>query len=813
MKRRVRSTLRSARLVGVTCVLFLTSVTGASALQPAVRLGKAPPLPSGAQDVTPLSATKQLELTVALKSQNPTGLADFANGVSAPSSPSFRNYLTVAQFARRFGATPAQVAAVRSALQAQGASVGPVAANALTLPVRGTAAQLEKAFSISLAQVTLPSGRTAYTNTEAPAIPASAAQFVQGVIGLDNVSLDQPAQATRRTARATSSGNARPNFGGGLKTSPGGTRQAQIATGGPQPCTAAQALQTPTPHGAGETADEIATAYQLTGLYKAGDLGGGQTIAVFEQEAFRPQDIAAYQACYGTSATVTTIDVAGGPEPYEGEDTEAALDIEQIIGLAPQAHVLVYQGPIEQNAAPIEIISRIVSDDSAEVISTSWGFCEAETELHTPGVIGAENTLLQEAAVQGQSFYAASGDSGSQQCSQVNPANESLSVMNPASQPFATGVGGTTLYSVSEGNKLFYTGALPPTEGIWNDGPRSEGGGGTGGGVSKTWGMPSYQSGAAAGVGVINSESSGAPCGLASPCREVPDVAANADPATGYVVFVDGDQPGGGWNIVGGTSASAPLWAALTGLANSSPACRGTPIGFANPALYSIAGSNYAGNFRDVFEPSPFTHVANNDTLFGVGPFSVTSGYDMTTGVGAPLGANLAASLCALAAPPVEEHTGASSILPSAGPASSTSSGALSSVTAPPATINPAALAAQLERTLAPSGKGAKIAMLLKARGLSVIFKALEPGSVVIDWYELPPGAKLATSPKAKPVLVAAGHLTFTTTGTGIVKLKITAAGKALLKRAKQLKLTAKGTFTPTGKTPISVTRALLLRR
>jgi hypothetical protein len=125
------------------------------------------------------------------------------------------------------------------------------------------------------------------------------------------------------------------------------------------------------------------------------------------------------------------------------------------------------------------------------------------------------------------------------------------------------------------------------------------------------------------------------------------------------------------------------------------------------------------------------------------------------------------------------------------------------------AALIPALLAGQLT----PSGKKAKIAALLKSGGFTVAFKALEAGTVVINWYYLPPGAKLAKKAKPKPVLVASGKLTFSAAGTAKVKLKLTAAGKSLLKHAKKLKLTAKGTFTPTGKTPITASKTFVLKR
>jgi subtilase family serine protease len=813
MDGRARSPLLSALCAIAACLLSIASSTAAASQSQGVRVGRAPLLPHGAQATVPVVEGKQLQITVALKSQDPSGLAKLAEAVSTPGSPLFRHDIDVTEFAQRFGASNAQVAVVRAAFQAQGLTVGAPTANDLTLPVSGTAAQVEKAFAISLTQVELSSGRTAYANAQAPLVPARAAQYVAGVIGLNNLVLNQPEHARPahqplgppRISATTVTPATTPRTRDASASSP-----AQVVTGGPQPCKAAH--ETTENLGGGSTADQIAAAYQLSSLYSAGDFGAGQTIALFEQQAFNESDIAAYQACYGTSATVTPIDVDGGPATFSAEDIEPALDIEQVIGLAPQAHVLVYQGPIEQEVAPIRIISRIVSDDVAKVISTSWGLCEAHT---FPEVMSAENTLLQEAAVQGQSFFAASGDSGSEQCEQSEEPGEEdleLAVLNPASQPFATGVGGTSLYSVDSEGKIPYDGTLPPIEGVWNNGARSEESGGTGGGISERWTMPSYQSSAAGSVGVVkDGESSGVPCGSAGGlCRQVPDIAADADPETGYVVFVDGGLPHGGWTVIGGTSASAPLWAALTALANSSPACGGASIGFANPTLYAIAGSNYASNFRDVVEPSPITGRANNNTAFGVGPFPVLPGYDMTTGIGAPLGASLAASLCSLASPP-PLPTPQPQVIPQ--PTAPSTAPAPSTGAAQTAGVSAAQIKSALVAQLTPSSKTARIAALLKASGLSLALKALEPGVIVIDWYELPPGAKLAKKTKPKPLLVASGQLKFSAAGTKTLKLKLTAAGKALLKRSKHVKLTAKGTFTPSGEAAVSATKPFTLKR
>ena len=131
-------------------------------------------------------------------------------------------------------------------------------------------------------------------------------------------------------------------------------------------------------------------------------------------------------------------------------------------------------------------------------------------------------------------------------------------------------------------------------------------------------------------------------------------MSALADPAHGYVVYLNG-QSGtarSGWTTEGGTSAATPLWAALMALTDALPSCRGLTVGLANPELYDLASLNYAQYFRDIALASPLTGAANNDALVSTrGLYPVTGGYDMTTGLGVPNAAQLAAGMCALRAP------------------------------------------------------------------------------------------------------------------------------------------------------------------
>ena len=214
--------------------------------------------------------------------------------------------------------------------------------------------------------------------------------------------------------------------------------------------------------------------YGLTGLYDQGDLGAGQTVAVYELEPYSADDIATYQDCYGTSAPVGNVSVDGGAGVGYGEG-EAALDIEDVIGLAPKARINVYEGP-NSYAGAYDTYAAIMAQDTARVISVSWGRCEAYSGST---LMNAENVLFEQAAIQGQTVLVASGDAGSEGCSQADGSDNSLSVDDPASQPFVTSVGGTKIVNP----------ATPPGEVVWNEPSH----GASGGGISEMWAAPAYQ--------------------------------------------------------------------------------------------------------------------------------------------------------------------------------------------------------------------------------------------------------------------------------------------------------------------------------
>ena len=241
----------------------------------------------------------------------------------------------------------------------------------------------------------LASGRTAIANTTSPSVPSSIASAVQSIIGLNTTTTVVPESLSAPTRAPTSV----------QRNSP---RVADLEPGsGVQPC--GQADETATSF-SGYTSGQLSTAYSFSDLYEDDDYGAGVTVALYELEPFAASDIAAFQACYQTKVPVATFKVDGGAGTGVGSG-EAALDIENVIELAPEVRIQVFEAPNTSKGA-IDDYDKIATADSAQVVSTSWGLCEA----YNAGSIAAENTIFEEMTAQGQTIVAASGDSGSEDC-------------------------------------------------------------------------------------------------------------------------------------------------------------------------------------------------------------------------------------------------------------------------------------------------------------------------------------------------------------------------------------------------------------
>ncbi len=561
------------------------------------RIGTVPRVPAGATAAGTTASGTTLRIGVHLAPRDPQALADFVAAVSTPGNPRYHQYLAKGQFASVFGPTPATIAQVSQALRAAGLTPGKASPDGLSIPVTTTVAKASDAFDTGFRNVRLKDGTTDYMNTAAPALPANIASSVTGIVGLSDINTITSHHSSVRKAGKTSSVAGR------------ASRAVAPHTYTPGLCTDF------TSSGYTDGTDYYSPG-KLAGTYgmsSSATAGAGQTVAVFELENVDAGSIAAYQSCAGTNTSVSTVYVdttagAGAPATDGSVGVESALDIDDLIGLVPGASIIDYQGVDAESATDqnvLDVYQRMVTDDVAQVISSSWGLCEA---AEISATASAENTIFAEAAAQGQSVVAASGDDGSSDCYRAT-GSTAKAVDDPASQPYVTGVGGTSM--TGSGSAA--------TQTTWNNDT-----GGTGGGISSRWAPVVYQGGVAT-----------------TAKRAVPDVSALADPYSGYPIYYQDDSvssspvPG----IIGGTSGAAPTWAAAIVQANASAACQTNGrVGFLNNALYKAARSSYPTNFWDV--------TSGDNSVYATG-YSAAAGYDEVTGLGSPKEAGLITSLCA----------------------------------------------------------------------------------------------------------------------------------------------------------------------
>jgi len=576
----------------------------------------APAVPAGATRLGALAAGTQLSVEVTLNIPDQSGLTAFLNEVTDPGSPEFGNFLAPGQFGPRFGPSLTQVAEVDAALRSAGLTPGPVAADRLSIPVTASANAIERAFGVTLDSYRMPGGGTAFANTAAPKIPADIAPLVQGVIGLDDLYPEQHLGTAGTPARTAI---------GPLASAPSVAKAnaSAAANPGPKPCAAATAS-------GANTENNYADHYGLDGLYSVGDYGQGARIGVLELEPNLPSDITAFKQCYGISTKVNYIKVDGGVGSGDGAG-EAALDIELVAAFAPKATIDVYQAP-NNGGAPghgfYDAFKKFVTSDVDKTLSVSWGSCEAET---VSANVAAQEALFEQANAQGQSIFAAAGDSGSTGCYTGGANDTRLSATSPASEPYVISVGGTS----------FTTGVTPQREIVWNDSGDLLASGAGGGGVSTRWCMPAYQHRTAI-PGILNHLSvkdTSKSCKTGY-YREVPDVAAAADPLFGYTLYYNGSWLAGG---AGGTSAATPLWASAAALIDVSPFCKA--YGSKGPVLpqnlYTAVAKYhtyvYSAKNPQVIHDVTSGNDDDTDSGYTGGRYPATTGYDMASGLGAPM--------------------------------------------------------------------------------------------------------------------------------------------------------------------------------
>ena len=498
----------------------------------------------------PLSASQSV--TVALKLPAPAALEAFVERVNDLSSPDYHQFLTSEQFTRLYAPSQVSVALVTEHLKTFGLSITEVLPNRLSVKAEGTTAQIQKAFATTIALYR--SGKDErFANETAPRLPEKVAAVVDDIYGLDNA--------------------------------PGAPPLHQVP-----------------PPSLPYNANHLRTAYNLNPFYAKGLRGAGKTIAIFSSFVTTANDTTRYitdwvrtmastPAFY--NANITYINVDGGPT---GGNVEADLDLQQVLSVAPDAAIRFYQGP-NTGQGQFDVRARIVSDNSADIVSESYG--GAESVYYT----SSQHTQFVTASSQGMSYFASSGDFGStNDTAPANPnaippvpANYTLSASFPASDPNVIAVGGTSAVLDKAFNITSETG--------WN---------GSGGGFSIKFFAPSWQSNTANGQNQF--------LGIANPgnVRLVPDVSSHSIGCLTYT--------GGGNSSVGGTSASAPFWAAATALMeNLNDSLFGAfRQGNLNNRWY-ILGTT--GAFRDI--------TAGNNRRTGTGTnYDCKGGFDLVTGWG-----------------------------------------------------------------------------------------------------------------------------------------------------------------------------------
>jgi kumamolisin len=358
----------------------------------------------------------------------------------------------------------------------------------------------------------------------------------------------------------------------------------------------------PEASGGSYTAPQVAQAYN----FPAGTDGSGQTIGILELSGgYKTADLSTYFKGLGiTTPKITAVSVDGATNSptgsANGPDGEVELDIEVAGAIAPAAQIAMYFTP-NTDQGFLDALTTAVHDTKLKpsVVSISWGGPESSW---TQQAMSAFSSACEDASTIGVTILAASGDDGSTDGTSGGTPTADF----PASSPYVLGCGGT---------RLALSGDTISSEQAWNE--LSAGEGATGGGVSEFFAVPSFQQSASVPK---------APNGFVG--RGVPDVAGDADPQTGYSVVVDGQQ-----TVIGGTSAVAPLWAALLARINQS---LGSSVGYLNPLLYT---ANVESSLHDI--------TAGNNGSYSAGP-----GWDACTGLGSPNGAAL---LQALAAKPAKQ--------------------------------------------------------------------------------------------------------------------------------------------------------------
>lgn len=580
MKLRKRSGLMRKDLLAISLGTVLSGATlfSSFAADTLAARGLVPSVVANGKAVSDgeMPADTIVNFSIGLPLRNREVLSNLITEIYDPSSANYHHYLTPQQFTEHFGPTEQDYKNVIAFAEENGLTVRARHANRVVLSVSGTTEKIEKAFNVHLNRYQHPTeAREFFAPDRAPAVDASLP--ILQVSGLDNFSLPKPHSHLISSAPLPQPGQQR--------------KTGKLANSSPN-------------IGSGPGGGYIGTDFRAAYAPNVPLTGSGQNVGLLQFDGFFQSDIQAYETLIGltTPPNLVVVPIDGGV-PIPGFNSgEVSLDIEMVMSMAPAVqNIYVYEAP---NSSPwVDVLSRMANDNVAKQISCSWG---------GGGPDAVAEQIFQQMAVQGQSFFTASGDSDA-----FTPGE---SIPFPGDSPHITVVGGTTLDTAGAG--LGYA-----SETVWNWG----GGIGSGGGLSTFYPIPSWQTN----VNFTSNHGS-------KIFRNTPDVAMTADNV--YVLY-GGGQAG----LFGGTSCAAPLWAGFSALINQQAAASShAPVGFLNPAFYSIAtnSAKYASAFHDVT-------VGDNTRTQSPTQFFAGVNYDLCTGLGSPNGINMINAILALDLAPV----------------------------------------------------------------------------------------------------------------------------------------------------------------
>jgi subtilase family serine protease len=591
------------------------------------------------------SPSTAVTFRVYLDYSSPAAAAAYATAVSTKGSASFHKFLTPAQFRARFSPSQSSVDSVSAWLKSQGFTVAAVPANRKYVEASGTLAQAGKAFQTSFAQYTVD-GRNVRGNSSPLVVPAGLGA-VQGVVGLDesqtlaHSNLKLPAPAGFRNARPCS------DWSGQKTVANTATPDGTVLPSSPQdfaPC--------------GYAGAQLQGAYGLSSVLGGGNTGQGVTVGVIDAYAASTieSDVNTYSSRHGLPqlqpGQFTQIVAPGtynratnkkqDPTGWAGEET---LDIEAVHTMAPGANITYIGAP--NNFRDLDaIMNKVVDGHLADIVTNSYGY--GGEALPTGYIKPSLDTQIQ-AAAEGMTLLYSSGDNGDE--TGGDPAAAKSATPDwPASSPYVTAVGGTSIGITAANARRFELG--------WESGTSSLSNGawtapaylyGSGGGTSRLFAQPSYQAGVVPDALALGTTSGG----RSQKMRVVPDVSAIGDPNTGMLIgetqqFSDGtyyDE-----YRIGGTSLSSPIYAGIMALAVKAA---GHDFGLANPALYAARSaayditkadrSTYPGVVRVNYKngenaKNGLAYIARWFDWDEVLTIHVAPAYDDVTGVGSPNG-------------------------------------------------------------------------------------------------------------------------------------------------------------------------------